>query len=287
MKIGVSSYSFSRLMKEKGMTYIEVCDKARELGFEGIEFSGMEPEKYSHGESDIECARAIRAHCEEIGLEIINFCTGANFLADDIEAEVARVCHCVDIAEALGAPCMRHDVCSKLPAKHLYNWQDAVVDMVPHIRRVAEYAASKGIRTCTENHGHIFQAPERVEALIRAVGHENYGWLCDIGNFLCADVDPLHAVPVAARYIFHAHAKDFLFKSAKEKKPNGYFDTLGGNHIRGTIIGHGIVPVGACVGLLKKAGYDGWLSIEFEGLEENINALALGLEFLRGVVAEQ
>ena len=287
MKIGVSSYSFQRLMKEQGYTYIDVCNKAKELGFDGIEFSGMEPDKYSHGESDIECAKAIRAHCEEIGLEIINFCTGANLLAEDIEAEVARLFHCVDIAEALGAPTMRHDVCSsKLPAKPRYNWQDAMADIVPHIRRVTEYAKSKGIRTCTENHGQLFQAPERVEALIRAVDNDNYGWLCDIGNFLCADVDPLRAVAIAAPYTFHAHAKDFIFKSATEKKPEGFIDTLAGNHIRGTVIGHGIVPVEACVGLLKKAGYDKWLSVEFEGLECNLKALEIGLNFLRTVIAD-
>ena len=37
MKIGVSSYSFQRLMKEQGYTYIDVCNKAKELGFDGID----------------------------------------------------------------------------------------------------------------------------------------------------------------------------------------------------------------------------------------------------------
>ena len=40
----------------------------------------------------------------------------------------------------------------------------------------------------------------------------NYGWLVDMGNFLCADDLPVHAVPIAAPYAFHVHVKDFLYK---------------------------------------------------------------------------
>ena len=284
MKIGVSSYSFKKAMDKDGLTYIDICDKAKEMGFEGIEFSGIDTAKYSHGEDDIECAKNIAEHCREIGLEVINFAVGANFLADDIDAELKKIFHCVDIAEALGAPVMRHDICSKLPAKHLYNWENAKEDIAPYIRRVTEYAASKGIRTCSENHGLIFQAPERVEALIREVGSENYGWLCDIGNFLCADADPLRSVAIAAPYTFHAHVKDFLFKPAELGKPESFFVTKSGNFLRGTILGHGIVPVKECIGLLKKAGYDGWVSLEFEGLEDNMKALEMGYRYLKAAI---
>lgn len=286
MKLGISSYSFKNVMNTEGLSYIDICDKAKAMGFEGIEFSGIETEKYSHGESDLECAVNIAKHCKEIGLEVINFAVGANFLNEDKEAEMKKLFHSVDLAEALGAPVMRHDVCYKLPKKHLYNWEDAMEEMAPYIRRVTEYAASKGIRTCTENHGYIFQAPNRVEALIRAVGSENYGWLCDMGNFLCADADPLKSVAIAAPYTFHVHAKDFIFKSAAEGKPDGFVTTTGGNFLRGTVLGHGIVPVKECIGILKKAGYDGWLSLEFEGLEDNITAIELGYAYLRKHAAE-
>ncbi|MBQ7844188.1 MAG: sugar phosphate isomerase/epimerase, partial [Odoribacter sp.] len=124
-------------------------------------------------------------------------------------------------------------------------------------------AKAKGIRTCTENHGFLFQSPERVEELILAVGNENYGWLCDMGNFLCADEDVVKSVSIAAPYAFHAHVKDFLWKPGTEDAPVGFFMTRGKNHIRGTIVGHGVVPVRNCIGILKSAGYNNWLSIEF------------------------
>ena len=34
MKLGVSSYSFSKYMKQTGANYFDVCDKAKELGYE-------------------------------------------------------------------------------------------------------------------------------------------------------------------------------------------------------------------------------------------------------------
>ena len=37
-------------------------------------------------------------------------------------------------------------------------------------------------------------------------------------------------------------------------------------------------------GILKKAGYDGDIAYEFEGPEENIDALKNGLAYLKGVI---
>ncbi len=126
------------------------------------------------------------------------------------------------------------------------------------------------------------QDSDRVEYLIRAVDHPNYGWLVDMGNFLCADEEPRHAVGVAAPYAVHAHVKDFLYKSGQEDVPvGGWFGTRGGNYLRGTVIGHGVVPVRACVHILQNAGYDGYLSVEFEGREETLPALENAREYLR------
>ena len=279
MKIGVSSYSFSKYRKATGCSYTDLCDKAKELGFDGIEFIDLKTE------DDLKEAERIHAHCDVIGLPIVAYTVAANLQLDDLAAEVARVKKCVDVAEALGAPVLRHDAAFKLREIDGYTWENAVADMVPAIREITDYAASKGIRTCSENHGHVFQDSIRVEALIRAVDRENYGWLVDMGNFLCVDEDPLSAVRRAAKYAFHAHAKDFLYHVVKEgvPAPEGYMKTRNRNLIRGTVVGHGVVPITECVKALAGAGYDGFLSLEFEGMEENIPALTAGLAYLRKV----
>lgn len=274
MKIGVSSYSFSKYMSATGCSYIDLCDKAKEIGFDGIEFIDL------NSDNPIALAKKIKDHCDKIGLEITAYTIGANFMAEDIEAEVKRVCSCVDVCEALGAKLMRHDVCYGLPKEHLYSWRDAAEHMAPYIRRVADYAESKGIKTCSENHGYIFQDPARVEALILKVNHKNYGWLCDMGNFLCADADPVKAVTIAAPYAFHVHAKDFLYKTGGEC-PDGFFPTAGKNWLRGTALGHGVVPIDQCLRILKDAGYEGWFSLEFEGMEDCIPAIETGYRYLK------
>ena len=132
MKIGVSSYSFNKYAAATGCDRLALCDKAKEIGFDGIEFTDL------NVEDPIGLAKAIRAHCEELGLAITAYAIGANFLAEDPEAEVARVLREVDVCEALGAKLMRHDVCYALPKEHLYSWRDAAEYMAPYIRRVTE-----------------------------------------------------------------------------------------------------------------------------------------------------
>lgn len=283
MKLGVSSYSFNKYVQKTQCDNLKICDLAKEFGFDGIEFLDLRRADGTHAEA-IKEAKAIRKHCEQIGLELCAYTVGGNLLAEDIEAEVDRLCKCAEVASTLGVKVMRHDVAFALPKKERYGWREGIADMVPHIRCVTEYARSLGIRTCVENHGYIYQAPERVEELIRAVNHENYGWLIDMGNFLCADADPVHATVIAAPYAFHVHAKDFLFKSADVPKPSGFFSTAGMNHLRGTVVGHGVVPVINCVKVLQNAGYDGWLSVEFEGMEDVLPAIKAGLDYLKAIV---
>lgn len=281
MKIGVSTYSFEKYILATKCNYIEICDKAKEMGFDGIEFVNLDLKYWGITNDAMKTAKEIKDHCAKIGLDIIAYTVGVDLLCEDKEAAVAKLFQDIDVAEALGAPLVRHDVCYKLPCNHLYSWREAIKDMAPNIRRVTEYARSKGIKTCTENHGRILQAPERLEELIRTVNSDNYGCLIDMGNFLTVDKDPIEAIQILSSYAFHVHAKDFLFKDGEAGNPGKFMETGGGNFIRGTIIGHGVVPVKKCINILKKAGYDGYVSIEFEGLEDTLQALSLGLEYLR------
>ena len=278
MKIGVSSYSFSKYMQQTGADYFAVCDLAKKMGYDAIEFIDLSLE-VQPADSLAELAKDIRRHCEEIDLPIAAYTVGADFLRPD---EARAVMEKVDIADALGAKVLRHDAAWSLPEG--MDWRELIEKIAPDIRRVTEYAAQKGIRTCTENHGYILQDAERVETLIRTVNHPNYGWLVDMGNFLCADDQPVHAVPIAAPYAFHVHVKDFLYKPADAENPGqGWFPSRNGSYLRGTVAGHGVVPIRRCLQTLKSAGYDGVVSYEFEGMEENLPALEAALAFLRGL----
>ena len=248
MKIGVSSYSFSKYMNQTKADYFTICDLAKKMGYDVIEFIDLSLE-VQPAESLTKLAKAIHRHCEEIDLPIAAYTVSADFLRPN---EVQTVMEKVDIAEALGAKVLRHDASWSLPEG--MDWRQLIDQIAPDIRRVTEYAAEKGIRTCTENHGYVLQDAERVETLIRTVNHPNYGWLVDMGNFLCADDLPVHAVPIAAPYAFHVHVKDFLYKPAGAENPGqGWFPSRNGSYLRGTVAGHGVVPIRRCLEILKKA----------------------------------
>ena len=288
MKIGVSSYSFHQLVSSGVMTQLEIIGKAKEMGFDVIEFSTF---TLPEGETPLSFAPKVREECDRVGISVANYTIFADFLngsGGDWKAEVERLKEEVRIAAILGSPGMRHDA-TWGPAKERIGAKsfDALLPILADgCRAISDYAAGHGIRTMVENHGYFAQDSERVEKLVTAVNHPNFGLLVDMGNFLCADEDPAVAVARVLPYAFHVHAKDFHVKSGMEADPGeGWFPTRAGNHLRGAIIGHGNVPVAQCVRLLKRAGYEGVLSVEFEGLEDPIKGIAIGQANLRRFVA--
>ncbi len=283
MKIAVSSYSFSQAMYDGRMSIMDVIPKAVELGYQGIEIvrPGISTEEMRA------LAPKLKAQSEEYGLPIIAYMVGADFLKNGLDAEVARLRGEVEITALLGASRMRHDSTGGTFAD---GRQATVEEALPIVadgyRQVTEFAAGLGVHTMIENHGYFFQDSCRVKKLVETVGHKNFGWLVDVGNFMCADECSVEAVKVGAPMAVHAHAKDFHFKKAGEFIPEqGWFGTRGGNALRGAIIGHGVVNVPECLNILKAAGYDGYLSVEFEGMEDCIMALKADLANLNKMLA--
>ena len=226
----------------------------------------------------------------QYGIEIIAYTIGANLYRstkEESDTEVERLKGQVDVAAALGAPLMRHDVCySEKQDGKIVSFDRMLPVIAENAKRVTEYAQSKGIRTCTENHGYIAQDSDRVEKLYNTVAHENYGLLLDMGNFACADEDSIRAISRLAPYAFHAHAKDFVIYPFGKEPPEGShcFSSRACNKLAGCAIGDGDIPVAQCIAILKRAGYDGYLSIEYEGAEDCMVGIKKGLDYLRTIL---
>lgn len=283
MKYSVSVYSFMQYIQDGRLTPLSCIEKVKEMGFDAIEFVD-----FVFPEDAKEYAKKLRAEADRVGLAISNFAVGADFLnGGDLDAEVERLKGMIDIAEIMGCPTIRHDVTGGVKDRTYQGYDNVVERLAQGCRAVTEYAATKGIRTMTENHGFFSQDSLRVEKLINTVAHENFGQLVDMGNFLCADDDPVTAVGRCAPYAFYVHAKDFIVKSGQAPDPGaGFFQSRGGNFLRGTIVGHGDVPVVQCLRALKREGYDGYVAIEFEGMEDCIKGVSIGLENLKSYVAQ-
>ena len=282
MKFSVSSYSYSGLTRSGAKTEPELIPLAASMGFDAIEFAEIHP---AGGMDKAEYAAFLNAEAKKAAINIAAYCIGADLLRNT-DAEIERLKREVDIAKLLGAPVMRHDASGGY-AKETRNqrgFNNALPTIVRGYKEVTQYAKTVGVRTCIENHGYFCQDSARVEAIINGVADENFGALVDIGNFMCADEDPAVAVGNVAPYAFHVHCKDFHYKKGTELvPPDGFFGTRGGNWLRGAIIGHGVVPVEQCIRLLKKAGYDGYFTVEFEGMADPVTGVRCGLNTLRAI----
>lgn len=286
MKIAVSSYSFNKMIRSGEITEFDTIRLAKEIGFDGIEFVDF----YRPEDEDLlEYAKMLRAEADRVGIPIVNYAIGASFAreGEDFDKEVERVKAHVDAAEIFGSSFMRHDAMGGVYGLGDFKTFDDCLEIVSKgCRIITEYAEKKGIRTMVENHGLICQDPDRIEALVRKVDYPNFGVLADMGNFLCADCEPSYSVGRLRERIFFVHAKDFIVKDGNGADPGkGFFRSRGGNYLRGTIIGHGNVPVKKCIDVLENAEYDGWITIEFEGMEDTKTGLEIGLENLRNYIS--
>lgn len=290
MKLAVSTYSLLRWKRENNKTLAQVIDQIGKLDVRGVEFAALSPEEER---MPFRAAEALSRRAEKNGLAVPSLCVGAELLQPR-SAQAKTIEHlkrCVDLAAALGAPSMRHDVTRGF-GEHSKSirgpktFDNALKIVVPAIREIADYAADKGVRTSLENHGFFMQASERVEKLIKAVDHENFGLTIDMGNFLCVNEDPVKAVKRLAKYAQMAHAKDFHIRPKQRMPATGWFATPTEIALRGAIAGHGEIDIPAELKILKQAGYNGFLSLEFEGLEEPIHAVQLGLDYLCSELAK-
>lgn len=285
MKLCVSTYSLWRWRSDFGKTLEDTIDFVADNGAAAIEFSGLDDKAK---DNPLKRAAELRNYATKRGLAVPSYCVGAELLvpADKQKETIAQVKRDIDIAAELGAKSMRHDVTrgwgdhSKgVPGKQ--NFNTALAYIVPAVREITEYGATKGVKTTLENHGFYMQASTRVEQLINMVDHPNYGLTIDMGNFLCANENPIDAVTTMVKYAFMAHVKDFHIKP-KEQAPNvGWIHTPTSVAIRGAIVGHGNIDIPRQLRILKEAGYNWYLSLEFEGLEESSFGVKTGLEWLR------
>lgn len=275
MKTAISSWSYHRLLDEGKITWFDAIDHAASIGATGFEcvLNDLDGEK----------AKEIFAYIRSKGLEAPIYTTGANFLVKDIDAETERVKKHIDIAAENGITMLRHDIAWGFDSDYCgdRSWQAAVEIVAPAIRQVAAYGESKGVVTCSENHGRLFQDAQRIMAVYKAVNHKNYRFLCDIGNFGGTDQDCAVATSLLVDNICHVHCKDSLFKSGNSRNPGRYWGlSRGGNYRRATIFGQGDTPTFQCLNVINASGYDGYFSIEFEGIEEVLPAIEASHENL-------
>lgn len=283
MKISVSSYSFNQYLKEGKLDLFGAIDKAKEMGFDAIEFIDLSTQSH---EEEIALAKKLKQHADSVGMDINAYTVSACMCKatdEDDDREFERVKGKLDVAKELGAKVFRHDAVFALERYRSFDL--SLPTIAKNIRRVSDYGKSLGITTCIENHGKICQDSDRVERLFNAVNHDNFGILLDVGNFACVDENNVLAVSRIAPYAVHVHFKDFHIMPRKNGKPEHSFESRACNYLVGTSIGYGDVNTEQCYAILKSIGYNGYLSVEYEGPEDCIEGIRKGLDSIKKYMA--
>ncbi|WP_019423069.1 sugar phosphate isomerase/epimerase family protein [Paenibacillus profundus] len=283
VKLGVSIYSLHAALHQKKMSVCEALEWLKEQGADHAEIVDLDFDMVNRPEF----ADQLREKAKQIGLELSNYCIGANFAGlngEELQREIDRVKAHVDVANRLGVARMRHDVASRVHGETgtAYFEQD-FPQLVEACRQIADHAANYGIITSVENHGFYTQASERVKRLVLAVNRDNFRTTMDVGNFVCVDENPLIAVRNNIEVASMVHLKDFYIRPADRNPGQGWFQSLHGNYLRGAIVGQGDLPMYDIVRAVKAAGFDGYVSIEFEGMEDCLTGTKIAMDNARRI----
>lgn len=284
MKIGLSTYSLIKKMRSGEMDVIDVLHWVKNNGGEHVE---LVPYEFTIVDN-YNLATEIRDVAAKIGLELSAYSMPANFIHDTEEAffeEVERLKKHIDVIHLMGIKVLRHDVTLfTLPNEHMtiHYFNKHFSQIVKGSQLVADYANQLGITTTIENHGFNVQSSDRVQSVIHAVNRENFKTTLDIGNFLCIDEEPLVGVMKNISYAERVHFKDFYFRPYFANPGGGeWFRTVQNNYIRGAILGHGDINIREIIKIIKGSGYDGYLTVEFEGMEDCELGSKIGMDNLR------
>jgi len=291
MKIGLSSYSFRPMLADGRLTLETLFDWLQEQGAEHLEiatfsFAAPGTEAGFDLSADEAVLKRLEAAVARTGVPVSGFCLGASFLeGEGRQGQIEMVKRHVDLCVRFGAKFLRHDVVPwALRLTDAGEFERAFPFIVEACREVAEFGAQHGVVTSVEDHGFFMNGAERLLRLVHAVDHANFKLTVDVGNFLCVDDNPYVATRRTLPHASFVHVKDFYTRRA-EPGP-GWLRTAGGEFIRGSVFGYGDLDIKALLKSVVASGYDGFLSLEYEGAEPTLFGCEVGLNNIRRMLKE-
>jgi sugar phosphate isomerase/epimerase len=293
VKIGFSSYCFMARLLAGTMTLADVLDWIAASDGEHMELAlfGLAPgsgEMDWNLDDDPSLLETLESASTRSGVELSGMCIQASFVGEPafVAAQVERAKHHVDLADRLGMRYLRHDVTPwGLRDNGVEDVETTLPILIEASKEIAQHAARYGITTSIENHGFFVNGSERVRRVVHGVAEPNFRTTLDVGNFLCVDEDPLTATRANLPYAGFVHLKDFYIRPETFPTAEGWLRTAGGRYLLGSIVGYGDMELPAICRSIVDSGYDGYVSIEFEGLEDNLLACERGLANARTLLA--
>ena len=245
MKTSCSSWSYHRTIARGTMDMFGFIEACADLGLDGVELL------FCHFESmETEYLRKIKQACVARHLAIAAVSAAGHLtVADDAkrEADVAEIRGWFDVAAWLGAPRVRF-FCGS--GAELEAGGDALyAKVLDAMVRIAAMGEERGIVAALENHGGT--TADQLLSLHRDVNSPWFGFMLDTGNFpppSAVGAETYRSIERTAPFAAMVHAKFFnVLADGRDRD----FDWQ------------------RIEAILRDAGFRGFLSVEYEGDDEN------------------
>jgi sugar phosphate isomerase/epimerase len=270
--IGVSTYSFWQFRGER--LGIEACiDRAASMGFDGVEILHVQ----MHDESNATVGK-IKRHAHSLGLALMGFSTHQGFVSPDADqrrTNVQKTLYQIELAARLGIPSMRintgrwstiksfDDFMAKKgiePPLAGHTDEEAFGWVIGAIEKLLPKAEECGVVLGLENHWGLGRTAEGVLRIVEAIKSPWLQMTLDTGNFLDRPYEQMERMASSSVPITLVQAKTYF--------GGGRWYTLDLDYAR-------------IAELLRRHGYPGWISLEFEGNEDAGTGVPKSLGLLR------
>ena len=277
MKLGLSTWSYAAPFRRGELDVPGFIREAKRLDVDGVELLDF---FWRDRESEWP---AVEAALAETGLPVGVYSVANEFVRPDaVErgAEVQKIRQGVDDALRLGAKTVRVFGGNANPA---FTYEQSLLWIIDGLKEAAAYAYDRQITLALENHGHLAGRSDQVRVILDAVASPALKANPDTGNFLLVHQAPHDAVAELATRAAMCHFKDF--RVVPDNYKGFAYPGVEGLKFAGTAIGEGDVDLTDCVTSLRRAGFDGWLNIEYEGEEDPFAAVARSVEYTRRLLS--
>ena len=268
MRLGVSTYSYWHFKGPK-LPLKEYVKKAWEHGFEGVEIL------VNHVESRAKSyLKSIKRVAFDYGLDLYGLALHNNFVKPsplEREEQVKYVLEWLEAAHILGVKIVRinsgrwgtirsfDELMARRgiePPIEGYSDEDAVEWVVDCIYKCLDRAEDLGIILGLENHWGLTTRAEMMLEIIRRINSKWFGVIMDTGNFI---YDTYRELEMIAPYTVMVHAKTYF--------GGGVWYSLD-------------IDYGRVFNILRNVGFNGWISLEYEGREEYESGVKKSRELL-------
>ena len=238
MRVGCAAYSYREALTSGTLTLEEFVDRCAGLGLDGVELTS-----YYFPRTDREYLNQLKRHCFRRGQHILATAVGSTLTLEDEgkrREQLGMIRDWIEHSVILGSPCLRVFAGPVPPGD---SEEQAFRRALEALQECVEAGARAGVSIALENHGGVTATARQVQRFLEAINSPWFGVNLDLGNF--AD-DPYREFEELAPRTITTHAK-LTSRFGQEQREIDYV------RVRG---------------ILEKAGYSGYVSIEYEEEED-------------------